>query len=299
MAVVVKEDAKSRSFVTTADGTVFTTRWVIIGSENELEINAALLDLPTFADGLIRTSVGPAEPQGGGLWFASVVYGNGRGTANNEVPAGEIPEDGVPPSGGIGPDGNMPGSISFSTTGGTSHITQSLDTVARIKSTALGGGVAPDCRNAIGLKRDGVEGCDVITAKMEFRWQQKRRKVTFADMRTLMRITAKTNTAAWKSFLPGELLYLGAEGSPAERGSFMVTHAFAFNENLAAGSPDLVISKINGVVDIQLPAKRGWDYVWCAYKDTLTGNEIYPLPIAAYVERVYREANFADLGLGV
>lgn len=298
MSATIKEHSKSRSFVTTADGTTFTTRWVIFGTDNELEVNSLLLALPTFANGLIRTKIGQAEPQGGGLWYADVEYANGRGAANNEVPAGEVPEDGPPPSGSASSDSNMPGTISFSTTGGTAHITQSIKTRVSVRSTALGGGAAADNRNAIGLKRDGVEGCDVVTAKMEFRWQQKRAQCTFADMRNLMKCTAKTNDADWKTFKAGELLYLGAEGQPGDRGAWVITHAFAFNENLAAGHADLVIARVAGVADITLPSKKGWDYVWCAYRDTIAGAELYPLPVAVYVEQVYREVNFGDIGLG-
>lgn len=300
MPITFKEAVTSRGFVRRADGGTLTRRYCVFGSTDEVAIySAALSETPTTFDGFIRSAIGPWEPMGGDFSMLTVEYasGNAASGGNAEVPAGEAPADGPPPSGSLGEDQPMPASISFSTTGGTAHITQSLQTMASVQSAALGGGAGPATHNAIGLTNDGVAGCDVITAKMEFRWQHQLPFVTFRKMRDLMRLTAKTNKLKWKGFDPGELLYLGAEGQSG-LSLWTLTHGFAFNENLAAGNADLVISRIGGVADITLPEKRGWDYVWVAYRPTITGVELFPLPRAAYVERVYREANFTDIGLG-
>lgn len=301
MAVVFQEEAKSRSFTRTVDGTKLTLRYVCYGTDNELTLyDAARSDLPTFFDGLIRTAIGPAEFLGGRFATITIEYGSGKfagDAAGREVPAGETPPD-LPPSASLGEDDAIPATLSFTTVGGTSHITQSLSTVHAVKATSKGGGVAPDTRKAIGLRRDGVDGCDIVVPKMEFTWQRMFATITFRDMRNLMKMTAKTNNAIWKGFQVGELLFLGSEGQSADSGGWSVTYRFAFNENLPNGDERLVISKVAGVADITLPSKKGWDYLWCAYEDTITGDQIYPLPIAAYVEQVYHADNFANLGLG-
>lgn len=298
MAVVFQEDAKSRGFTVTQDGTKLTRIFVCYGSSDELEIyNAARADLPTFFDGLIRTAIGPCEMFGGRFARLTVEYASGRAGgsgANSETPAGEAPGE-LPPSAGLGADDPMPQSITFSTTGGTAHITQSISTTHKIRAVSAGGGAAPNNANAIGLRRDGVDGCDVVAPKMEFTWQHQVANVTFAMMRALMKATAKTNDRIWKGFQIGELLYLGAEGQSGERALWTITHRFAFNENLAA---EVIARDGAGAADITLPTKAGWEYVWCAYQDTITGDQLYPKPIAAYVEKVYRDTNFALIGLG-
>jgi len=302
VAVVFQEEARSRSFTRTVDGMRLTLKYYCYGTDNEITLyNAARADLPTFFDGLIRTAIGPADFLGGRFATLTIEYGSGKfagDAAGREVPAGETPPD-LPPSAGLGGDDPIPPTLSFSTVGGTAHITQSLKTEHAIKALSKGPGNAPDTRKAIGLRRDGVDGCDVVAPKMEFTWQRMFAAITFNNMRDLMKMTAKTNNAIWKNaFQPGELLFLGAEGQSADSGGWSVTYRFAFNENLAAGDERLIISKVAGVADITVPSKKGWEYLWCAYEDTITGDQIYPLPIAAYVEQVYHADNFANLGLG-
>ena len=47
-------------------------------------------------------------------------------------------------------------------------------------------------------------------------------------------------------------------------------------------------------------AKKGWEYLWVRYADAKddTAKAIVKKPIAAYVEKVYEEGNFAGLGIG-
>ena len=52
--------------------------------------------------------------------------------------------------------------------------------------------------------------------------------------------------------------------------------------------------------DITGIAKKGREYLWVRYEDTEddTAKALVKRPVAVYVERVYDEGNFADLGIG-
>jgi len=75
-----------------------------------------------------------------------------------------------------------------------------------------------------------------------------------------------------------------------------LVYAFPTNEKLAA-SPNrtgITVGSIGGI------SKKGWEYLWVRYADVEdTGsNTLVKRPVAAYVEKVYEEGNFAGLGIG-
>jgi hypothetical protein len=49
---------------------------------------------------------------------------------------------------------------------------------------------------------------------------------------------------------------------------------------------------------VTLPEVRGWDYVWSRFAPQVLNNELAPRTVGIYVEQVYREDNFAALGIG-
>ncbi|HMN39746.1 MAG TPA: hypothetical protein PKE29_02805 [Phycisphaerales bacterium] len=109
---------------------------------------------------------------------------------------------------------------------------------------------------------------------------------------TLFSLTGKVNTGAFKGFQPGEVLFLGASGS--RRGTdpdddWEITFRFAASPNASGIS----VGSISGI------SKKGWEYLWVRYADQEdTGSHaIVKRPVAAYVERVYDEGNFAGLGI--
>lgn len=300
MAVTVEEDITSRSFEVTARGATLTAKYCCFGSQDEVEVyNAVRAESPTYTTtGLTRTKIGRAEFRGGRLAYVAVEYGTGEGTPNNGgipgdggVPAGVIPDDNVPPA-SASTDANMSPNQSFSTIGGTAHITQARADVSRTRASDFTG-TAPDPQKAIGLRKDGVEGCDVVTGKMKYTFTLDRRSVSLADMRNWMSLTGKINDSLWKGFKAGEMLFEGCEGQGSAFGQWTVTFHFLFSEDWPAGDPRCTIRTL-----LEIPAKKGWDYLWIAYQETITGDQLYPLPRDAYVQRVYDEANFGAIGIG-
>ncbi len=118
-------------------------------------------------------------------------------------------------------------------------------------------------------------------------------QVTLAFKGTLFSLTGKVNIAAFRGLAAGECLFLGASGS--RRGTdanddWEITPRFA-------GSPirtGISVGSIGGI------AKKGWEYLWVRYADAedAASNTLVKQPIAAYVEKVYEDADFSALGIG-
>ena len=110
---------------------------------------------------------------------------------------------------------------------------------------------------------------------------------------TLMGLTGAVNSAAFRGFSPGEVLFMGASG--ARRGTdpddrWEITYKFAASPNQSGMS-------VGGISGIQ---KRGWDYLWVQYGEDVdaAASVLIKKPIAVYVEQVYPFASFAGLGIG-
>lgn len=178
-------------------------------------------------------------------------------------------------------------SFSFDTTGGTIVITQSYETLQSYKATGVAGDI-PNHKGAIDVQGNDVKGTTVVipALKMTYRFKHPLGVVNESLARNLARATGKTNNDIWHGFRPGECLFLGATGEDGSDSPASVDYSIACSENVTG----LTIGDIANV------AKRGWDAIWVAYfeeKDD-DANERTMRPKYAYVERVYREMNFAQ-----
>lgn len=179
--------------------------------------------------------------------------------------------------------------LSFNTSGGSQRLTQSLSTV---NSYGAPGFTAPNFRGAINASDQGVEGVDVVVPVFE--WSETHRfddsDVTWSYLTTLRNATGKVNSSTFRTQSGGEVLFLGAEGTLLSTGEWEITFRFAAQDNQTG----LSVGTITGI------DKQGWDYLWVWYRPYLdaTTNLIYQVPTAAYVERVYRRTDFADLDIG-
>jgi len=183
-----------------------------------------------------------------------------------------------------GPNSNIPGTyrLSYDTSGGTVHITNSKSTVNRYPA-----GVAPDMKTAIGVNKDDVDGTDVVlpALKLTVSFKFPVGVMGLPKIKLLSRRTAYVNSEPWLTFAAGEVLFLGASG---EEGSDCETTAalqFACSENVDG----LTIGDIAGI------AKDGHDYVWIRFEDKPAGGKPTRVPKHVYVERVYSRTNFATL----
>lgn len=186
----------------------------------------------------------------------------------------------------------------FETGGATTHITQSLATVAKYP---LGDPFAepepildpPNFRGAIGVNGDSIDGTDITIPQFNFTEVHKvpAAAVTGAYKLALFHATGKTNNATFKGFAAGEVLFLGASGSKSGRGHWTVTFKFAASPNVT----NLAVGET-----ITVASKKGWEYLWVRFRDEedAAAQTLVKRPTAAYVERVYESADFSTLGIG-
>jgi hypothetical protein len=175
--------------------------------------------------------------------------------------------------------------VSFSTSGGTTHINQSYGTRARY--AAPGGPAAPDYQGAIGVDGSTVNGVDVTVPAFNFAIRKRFPFVDNAYLATVASLTGSVNAGPFGPHAAGEVLFLGADGGEDDQDWVEIAYQFSVRPNQTG----LSFGPITGV------AKFGWDYVWVRHGEKLVGDSILVEPIAAYVEQVYPAGNFNLLGL--
>jgi hypothetical protein len=179
--------------------------------------------------------------------------------------------------------------FSFETGGGTSHITNSLETIAAYAPPGL---TAPDFKGAIGVTDDAVEGADITTPVYQFAETHYIADASVTDQYkgSLFALTGRTNDDAWRGFAAGEVLFLGATGTRRTADDWEITFRFAASPNVTG----MTIGEITNIT------KGGWEYLWIRYQSTIDGtaNAVVKRPRAVYIERVYYSGDFSGLGIG-
>ena len=181
--------------------------------------------------------------------------------------------------------------ISFDTTGGTQHITQSLGT----KRYARAGEEAPDFRGAIGVTESGVQGVDITVPV--YAWTETHYLepviVDEAYRRTVRDLTGRVNLHRFRGYDSGEVLFRGATGTRRgldEEDDWAITYHFAASEN----RDDIEVADIGPIV------KGGWEYLWTLHapKPAPDGVTLLRVPKAVYVEKTSRDGDFSQLAIG-
>jgi hypothetical protein len=233
---------------------------------------------PVSTSLLDRDSVQVRQVEGE-IWEATVRYVHPGKKKKPEPETGEI-------------------TIEWSTTGGTGHVKQSKRTIQKKAGPALDS-ITPDFRQAINVRTDGsgrvdVDGTDIVIPQLNFSIT-KYQPADFVDLAYVKKIaqaTGKMNGDDFYGFAPGELLFLGGSGSQRNRGDWQVRYEFAYSENLSS----VPIAPMEGLV---LSQKKGWDYAWVYYLPASDDDAkvLIAKPAAAFIERIYDEAQFSELGI--
>jgi len=241
--------------------------YVVQGTSDDPAARSAVLDeAPATYGGLYRDDPNiRVEYQGSNIYDAIVPYIE--------------PAAGAP---GVGDS-----SFSFDTGGGTQHVTQSKETT---NNYAAAGKAAPDLKGAINYHNGAVDGCDIVVPR--YVWGERHilaaSTVTTAYKGFLYSLTGKTNNAPFKGTNANETLFMGGAGQSRDDGNYDVIFSFCSSPNLTGLS----------VGDIANIAKKGWEYLWVLYEQCTDQNFMIARPAAVYIERVYDEGNFANLGIG-
>ncbi len=262
MAVII-EKYDSRETTVGVQNPSVELLYVVDGTEDDAAVRALVeATIPAIYAGLVFQNYHISH-QGSGLWEVSVRYGKKEPKEPGES------------------------SFSFDTGGGTTHITQSLQTVSRY---APPGQTSPDFKGAIGVNNDSVEGTDITIPVYNFKETHyiSVALVTPAYKATLFYLTGKVNAFPFKGFAPGEVLFMGASGSQRGQEDWEITFSFAASPN-ATG---LTVGDIIGI------DKKGWEYLWVRYQDSEDADVLVKQPAAVYVEQVYPYGDFSLLGIG-
>lgn len=243
----------------------------VIDTEDEDEVEALIqATLPALFGGLLFQDYDVGK-QEGPIWDVTAKYAR-------KVPA--VPPGTLPQSF----DSKL--SIDFSTSGSTTHITQS------IVSTGYPEGSAPDEKDAIGVTSRGVEGIDVNEGGFE--WTETYSiSATLIDelyLKTLRDLSWTVNNAEFRGFDEGELLFHGVTGSHRQGEDARLSFTFTARPN-----------EVNlEIGDITIPLVEGHQYVDVRYKDDVdaVGGFDVKVPQFVYVHTVYFKSDFDRLGIG-
>ena len=182
-------------------------------------------------------------------------------------------------------------SFAFDTGGGTMHRNQSLKTVSKVPNDA------PDFNGAIEVDNEGnVNGVDVTMPVLNFTETHvmKGSRVSTSYKKSVAALTGTVNRSGFRGFSAGEVLFLGASGTKRGKKNDSPWE-IRFRLAVSPNQSSLQVGKL------KVSNKRGWDYLWVRYADKVAENKknVIKEPVAAYVEQVYPEGDFGNLGLGM
>jgi hypothetical protein len=199
----------------------------------------------------------------------------------------------------------MKRSRSFDTGGGTQHVTQAIGSDAFPNGEQrfhTGSPAAPDMFGAIGVDGDSVNGVDIIIPQLTWTesYDVPNQYVSTNYIKTVSSLTGTVNNAAFRTFAAGEVLFAGASGSQqwdSDKGDgpWNLSYKFIASPNQGSGKtlPAITVGAVTNV------EKDGHDYLWVRYEDSVANDTLFKQPKFVYVNKVYRRADFSQLGLGV
>lgn len=181
---------------------------------------------------------------------------------------------------------------SGTTKGGTAHITESLETVA--KTSIDENGYVKDFQRLINVQDGEAQGVDVKRPA----WQHSvsisypASVVTQNYLQSLFQMTGTVNSAPIWFFNRGELLFEGADWSTREQtndaGNLELWYDFTFS---FIAMPNTIVQREG----MQPLPKEGHQYYWVFTwpKKDPESESLVQRPISAYVERVYEYSDFS------
>ena len=278
MAARVEEAYSERDQTVNAKGEVTEIEipYLVFGAEDEdAALSAARSKAASHSiSGMVLDSLEVTERINDDTWKVKAIY---------EAEDGETPDN---------PDtDDETSSFAFDTGGGTMHRNQSLKTVAKVPNDA------PDFNGAIEVDNEGnVNGVDVTMPVLNFTETHTMAgsRVSTSYKKSVAALTGTVNRSSFRGFAAGEVLFLGASGQKRSKKAsapWEITFRFAVSPNQSSLS----------VGKLKVSNKKGWDYLWVRYADKVSDNRknVIKEPVAAYVEQVYPEGDFGNLGLGM
>lgn len=263
----------------TGDRREATLSYYVKGAIDEADaLTAVGATAPDFYLGLARQGR-RAKPIGNDQYVVTARYSNDVSNDTQDDPGSSI----TPPT---------ESSYQFSTGGGSETMFVSLQTMQGLAAPGIPNPTVPDYDGGINVTDDGAQGVERTVPVFNFSETHYKTsaQVTQAYIGSLFALTGTVNTAAFKGFAAGEVLFLGASGS--KRGAFgdwELTYNFAASPNITNGT----VGTFTGV------NKQGWDYLWFQFEDIedTSAKQLVRRPAYLFVERVYRRTDFSLLAI--
>ena len=213
-------------------------------------------------------SVKPVEGSAGTLVMGEVVY---SGKGNEREDKRKFPR------------------YKFSTKGGTSHITHSMETK---KGLAINGRELANFHKGINVDKNGPQGVDIVTPAWQhsFELDFNQSAVTWGFLSLFARMTGHVNAQPLWMFPAGSLLFCGIDGQ-----SYMDTNSngdpetwYSINFDFEGMPPsEVTFPDMQGKLE-----KEGYDYVWAYNEERASDDCTIFQPVYAYCEKVYPRADF-------
>ncbi len=181
----------------------------------------------------------------------------------------------------------------FDIGGVTQHMTHSLATIARYAPT---GKTAPNHNGAVGVTPNGIEGTDVIIP--EYKWAETHylpaSAITPTYKAIVYSLVGKTNNAVFRNFAICEVRFDGLLGRKRGGGDWEASYRFTASQSIADHTIGEGANAITGI------AKKGWDYLWVEWDETVDGGQanLVRIPKAVHVEKMLYYGDFSLLGIG-
>jgi hypothetical protein len=263
----------------TGDRREATLAYYVAGASTEAEaLTAVGTASPDVYLGLARQSR-RARPLSTDSYVVTARYSDDVSNDSTDDPSGTV----TPPT---------ESTYEFSTGGGSETMFVSLQTMQGLAGSGVQNPTVPDYDGGINVTDDGPQGVERTVPVFNFSETHYKTsaQVTQAYIGSLFALTGTVNTAAFKGFAAGEVLFLGARGSKrGPTGDWELTYSFAASPNIANGT----IGNFTGV------NKDGWDYLWFQFEDVedTAAKQLVRRPAYLFVERVYRRADFSLLAI--
>lgn len=261
---------------------------------NEATVLAILLNpnlggTPLMAYGLPRKNWS-IEHKGGGIWYCTTDYGgNSKSGGSPPKPSSSDP---IPPE------------VSFDFGGQSEHVTMALQDVAGVTALADPNQPnAPAVNRAIGVDPEtgDVKGTDIIVPTGSFTetWTVNANVITYSYLASLRDLIGRTNQYTFRSFSPGEVMFLGATspGSLAYPGQLVQLPPGGFGAFGTLGSRKMVFSFKLSKNRTFTPAPGfpqitvgGFQYWWTTFKRVVKNSfgVLVATPAYVYVQDVGR-----------
>jgi hypothetical protein len=172
----------------------------------------------------------------------------------------------------------------FDTTGATINIKAAKEHIASYPS----GAPANPHKAAIGVTKDGqVEGADIVVPalRLTYSFRHPAGIINENHARALAGVTGMTNSATFRGFAAGELLYVGSAGEDGTETEASVDYNFVASKNVT----DLRVGDILNIV------KQGHHLLWIEFKNEVDSGKPVVQPERVHIERVYDAVNFAAI----